>query len=769
MPGMEQRPGGASLLQKAGAARAFRAAGELRPARGLGRGAGPSLGVVPGRRLGRTATLSKGFRLMQPPAALPLFDMGVAVIDSLNLMKASMEEEVVLTSALSLPAHRALACRFEAYGSPFTAPRLHEVLHGTKALTEADRQFASCIAAPPDFDAAPGGVGQQAGLSRMLSLGALQRSASAAGGASGGGAAAAQPPGGAARARAGQGAELFKSPSVAREEEQKEGRRRATSPGGARGGSLSAAGCEGCDGFAASGGGAAEVGAAAAAAALAAAGGGPRRVWTSEGPGAGGAAPGAGGDEETPQAQLLAYCGDAVAALVGVGYLLLVAGRFSRAAPRAVGRLLAELRRLSMSSGGGGGGARGARPVGAGASAGGAIRSTKANPHGSDRVAMETSARTVRRPSRGAALSHATPSGAAPAGLGSALGVHPKGARLGRTATLAKWTFMQGGAPAGSGGGGLKAPAALPLFDVSVAVLQSLDDIRGTDAALAATLHAPAHQILACQAEAYGTPFKAPALQALDGVDVSRLSDNDLEFAACLAAPPEMEEVPELSVQHRLIRMASLARLQVAPTELRAELRAEGSASLRPFGSGSVESRLQKVLDINARLRRAPASGASRTRSHGEDADADGGAALARAASAALAARQQSGGEAALQLAAVQEGKQAVGAQDATQSGQRDQSALRRAPSAAGELLLAGGGDPVAALVGIGALLVRGFGPAAAAGAAALGKDAERRARALLHVHDFLVGAQRRGAAAAAVPAAAPRALRGAVAAAAEA
>ncbi len=50
--------------------------------------------------------------------------MSVAVLDSLNLMRASMEEEVVLQSTLAVPAHHAIACRIEAYGTPFTcAPR----------------------------------------------------------------------------------------------------------------------------------------------------------------------------------------------------------------------------------------------------------------------------------------------------------------------------------------------------------------------------------------------------------------------------------------------------------------------------------------------------------------------------------------------------------------------------------------------------------------------------------------------------------------------
>lgn len=81
----------------------------------------PTLGIVPGQRLRRQATIAKGYRsLAPPPAALPLFDMSVAVLDSLNLMRASMEEEVVLQSALGVPAHHALACRIEAYGTPFS-------------------------------------------------------------------------------------------------------------------------------------------------------------------------------------------------------------------------------------------------------------------------------------------------------------------------------------------------------------------------------------------------------------------------------------------------------------------------------------------------------------------------------------------------------------------------------------------------------------------------------------------------------------------------
>jgi hypothetical protein len=54
----------------------------------------------------------------------------------------------------------------------------------------------------------------------------------------------------------------------------------------------------------------------------------------------------------TPQGELLNSCGDAVAALVGVGYFLLSTTRFNRSFPSAVKRLSSELRRRSRNSGG---------------------------------------------------------------------------------------------------------------------------------------------------------------------------------------------------------------------------------------------------------------------------------------------------------------------------------------------------------------------------------------------------------------------------------
>jgi len=48
----------------------------------------------------------------------------------------------------------------------------------------------------------------------------------------------------------------------------------------------------------------------------------------------------------------------------------------------------------------------------------------------------------------------------------------------------------------------------------------------------------PAHHALACRVQAYGTPFAAPDLQAT----ANQLTDEDLEFAACLASPPDLDE-----------------------------------------------------------------------------------------------------------------------------------------------------------------------------------------------------------------------------------
>ena len=72
---MEPRHSGVATLRSHS-----HSAAELRPGSALGgggamHGAGPSLLVAPGRRLGRRASLARGYGHMRPPAALPLFDV----------------------------------------------------------------------------------------------------------------------------------------------------------------------------------------------------------------------------------------------------------------------------------------------------------------------------------------------------------------------------------------------------------------------------------------------------------------------------------------------------------------------------------------------------------------------------------------------------------------------------------------------------------------------------------------------------------------------
>lgn len=68
--------------------------------------------------------------------------------------------------------------------------------------------------------------------------------------------------------------------------------------------------------------------------------------------------------------------------------------------------------------------------------------------------------------------------------------------------------------------------------------------------------HPPIHPLLP-------PPGSAPTLQSLQAADESKLSDNDREFAACLAAPPELEErvwSGSVQGQQRLMRLTSMVR-----------------------------------------------------------------------------------------------------------------------------------------------------------------------------------------------------------------
>jgi hypothetical protein len=65
--------------------------------------------------------------------------------------------------------------------------------------------------------------------------------------------------------------------------------------------------------------------------------------------------------------------------------------------------------------------------------------------------------------------------------------------------------------------------------------------------------------------QAYGTPFGAPKLQAfLSG----NLTEDDKQFAACLAAPPEPDAISALTPTFSLQRMASIGALQRSPQRL---------------------------------------------------------------------------------------------------------------------------------------------------------------------------------------------------------
>lgn len=206
----------------------------------------------------------------------------------------------------------------QAYGTPFGAPRLQSVVQGE--LTEDDKQFAACLAAPPDSDAI-GSTTPEISLQRMASLNALQRTPSLA--ARGEEASTPTPltPSSAIK----RGSELLRSPSIQTEKKNKKG------PGtyggmGTGSGPISDAvvGLE-------------DLESAAAAAA-------PADVSTP----AGRAAAAAAAAERQQQWSPFEGCGDVVSALVGTGYLLMRAAGFSQQAPKAVERLSTGLKRMSM-------------------------------------------------------------------------------------------------------------------------------------------------------------------------------------------------------------------------------------------------------------------------------------------------------------------------------------------------------------------------------------------------------------------------------------
>jgi hypothetical protein len=173
-------------------------------------------------------------------------------------------------------------------------------LHGE--LTEDDKQYAACIAAPPEFDAAPGHLDSAVSLQRMASISALQTARLPGIKEAGPATEAAR---GAGSVRAG---ELLRMPSIQSEKKDKKAegwRKDATANPGDDAGAAAGAG-----------------------------GGAATRpsVTTPEGR----AALAALAREAAARESAIWGCRDPVAALVGAGYLLLRATGFSRRAPAAV-------------------------------------------------------------------------------------------------------------------------------------------------------------------------------------------------------------------------------------------------------------------------------------------------------------------------------------------------------------------------------------------------------------------------------------------------
>jgi hypothetical protein len=208
------------------------------------------------------------------------------------------------------------------------APSLNSIVEG-KLSSESDKQFAACLAAPPDFDAAP--AGPEFSLQRMASLGALLRpqgggAAQAAQAAHGQQEAQVEPAGTLSRGSgAARSAELLRTPSVQVQKKAKKADWRGDlSPSDGRAEPDAAQGDQGAAAAAARPDVATRQGRAAIAAAAAAAKAAGGAPW-----------------------QALEGVEDAVAAMVGVGYLLMRAAGFSRLAPHALGRLTTGLRRTA--------------------------------------------------------------------------------------------------------------------------------------------------------------------------------------------------------------------------------------------------------------------------------------------------------------------------------------------------------------------------------------------------------------------------------------
>eukprot|EP00878_Enallax_costatus_P012650 GHUV01013213.1.p1 GENE.GHUV01013213.1~~GHUV01013213.1.p1 ORF type:complete len:349 (+),score=108.09 GHUV01013213.1:207-1253(+) len=152
--------------------------------------------------------------------------------------------------------------------------------------------------------------------------------------------------------------------------------------------------------------------------------------------------------------------------------------------------------------------------------------------------------------------------------------------------------------------GNLQQTQALPfMLDLTLALVmdmqppsivqQSLDEV-----VFQATLQVPAHHALSCKLQAYGTPFAAPDLQAAAG----DLSDADLEFAACLASPPDLDEqmsfnlgrVMSMLERNRAEAAGAVGRVAPAHAAARGAQQAAAGGSAAQQLRGGVQQTLQQ-------------------------------------------------------------------------------------------------------------------------------------------------------------------------------
>jgi len=224
-------------------------------------------------------------------------------------------------------------------------------------MTEDDKQFAACLAAPPDSDILIFNTTPELSLQRMASISAVQQRTPSSLAARGD-----EQPSTPATKRG--GGELLRSPSV-QQSDNKKGKKVAGTQGGMRRDSgqladaLIQAAMEGEEegagaGLGGGGGGGGGAGARAQwdATGLSTPGG---RAALAAAASVGGRAVVVGGSgglplaqEQPPLTQLFDGCTNAVAALVGTGYLLLQAAGFNRRAPQAIDGLSSGLKRMSM-------------------------------------------------------------------------------------------------------------------------------------------------------------------------------------------------------------------------------------------------------------------------------------------------------------------------------------------------------------------------------------------------------------------------------------